>query len=130
MFNEERRERTVSNLVVRNCFLALTATVTLLGSGDSSATINATGTGQWISIGVPSDVWLGTNGQFYLRGTDTGTCQSVLPSYFRIDTSQPKWKEMYALLLYTAANQKAIACVVDSGCGTSEVWVSYCNSSL
>jgi len=120
----------VPNRILRDCFLALTATLVLLSSGDSLATVNATGPGQWISIGVPSDVWLGTNGSFYLRGTDTGSCQSVLPSYFRIDTSQPKWKEMYALLLYTAANQKAIACVVDSGCGSSEVWVSYCTSPL
>jgi hypothetical protein len=120
----------VRNTLVRQYVVAMTATVTLLSSGDSSATLNATGTGQWISIGVPTDVFLGTNGQFYLRGSDIGSCQSVLPTYFRIDTSQPKWKEMYALLLYTAANQKAIACVVDSGCGTSEVWVSYCNSPL
>ena len=108
----------------------MTATMTLLNGGDSSATTNATGPGQWISIGVPSNIWLGTSGALYLRGTDTGTCQSVLPSYFRFDTSQPRWKEMYALLLYGASNQKAVQCVVDSGCGTDEVWVSYCTSPL
>ena len=108
----------------------MTATVMLLSSGDSSATLNASGTGQWISIGVPSFVHLGTNGDIYLNGTDQGMCQSVLPSHFRFDTAQAHWKEMYALLLYAATNQKSLECTVDSGCGTTYVWVSYCRTAL
>lgn len=102
----------------------------MVGSPDSRATVNATGNGQFISIGVPVFVHMGTNGDFYLNGSDQGMCQSLSPTYFRFDTSQPRWKEMYALLLYAAANQKSIDCVVDSGCGSSQVWVSYCRSAL
>lgn len=102
----------------------------MLGSSDSVATVNATANGQFISIGVPAFVHLGTNGDFYLNGSDQGMCQSLSPSYFRFDTAQPRWKDMYALLLYAAANQKSIDCVVDSGCGTSQIWVSYCRTAL
>jgi hypothetical protein len=102
----------------------------VIASGDSGATVNATGNGQFLSIGVPSYVHLGTNGDFYLQGTDQGTCQSLQPTYFRIDTSQAHWKEMWALLLYSSANQKSLDCVVDSGCGTTQVWVSYCRTAL
>ena len=110
--------------------LAAVAAAMLLSSGESGATVNATGNGQFISIGVPSFVHLGTNGDFYLNGTDQGMCTSLSPTYFRFDTSQLHWKEVYALLLYAAANQKSVDCVVDSGCGTSQVWVSYCRTAL
>jgi hypothetical protein len=102
----------------------------MIGSTDAGATVNATANGQFMSIGVPSIVHQGTNGDFYLQGTDQGMCQSLMPTYFRFDTSRPHWKEMYALLLYAASNQKSMDCVVDSGCGTSEVWVSYCRTAL
>lgn len=119
-----------NTLFRRQVAAAMAAVMLLLICSDSAATLNASGTGQWISIGVPIEVYLGTNGDFFLRGSDEGSCQSVQPSYFRFDTSQPKWKEMYALLLYAAANQKAVDCVVDSGCGTAQVWVSYCRTAL
>lgn len=102
----------------------------MVSSADSDATVHATANGQFISIGVPASVHMGTNGDFFLNGTDLGMCQSLYPSYVRFDTSQPRWKEMYALLLYAATNQKSVDCVVDSGCGTSQVWVSYCRTVL
>ncbi len=102
----------------------------MIGSADSWATVNATANGQFISIGVPAFVHMGTNGDFYLNGTDQGMCQNLSPAYFRFDTSQLRWKEMYALLLYAAANQKSVDCVVDTGCGSTEVWVSYCRTAL
>lgn len=118
----------------RQLSAVMAAMVLLLSSGDSDATLNASGTGQWISIGVPTYVHLGTNGgtngDFYMNGSDQGSCQSVTPSHFRFDMSQPHWKEMYALLLYAAANQKSLECTVDSGCGTTYVWVSYCRTPL
>lgn len=117
-------------LLQRQVAAATAAVMLLLICGDSAATLNATGTGQWISIGVPTQVHLGTNGDLYLNGSDQGSCQSVPSGFFRFDTSQPHWKEMYALILYAAANQKSMECTVDSGCGTTYVWVSYCRTAL
>lgn len=67
----------------------------------SSATRNASGNGQWISLGVPAGMSLGTNGV---------------------------WKEFYAFFLYAASQRKALECIVDSGCASAEVWVSYCGA--
>jgi hypothetical protein len=86
--------------------------------------------GDWISIGVPTIIHQGTDGQFFLNGTTPTACNGVVPDYFRADMNAPHWKEFYALILYASANNRGIDCVVKSGCGTSQVWVSYCRVYL
>ena len=118
-----------------NRYLAF-ATLALVAMLPASATIDGTGPNTWISVGIPYQTHQGTlgappaTGDFYLTGTDHGRCNNVRPDYFRFDMSQPHWKEMYAGLLYAAANEKPIDCVVDSGCGTTQVWVSSCRIPL
>jgi hypothetical protein len=84
----------------------------------------------WISIGIPQRVHQGTDGTFYLNGTAPTSCNGVVPDYFRVNTNAPHWKEFYALILYAAANGKSLDCVVQNGCGTSQVWVKYCRVEL
>lgn len=86
--------------------------------------------GNWISLGVPSYFHMGTDGTFYLNGTDQGSCAAVRPQYFRVDTGAPHWKEFYAWLLTMSATKKEMHCVVASGCGSDQVWVSYCRGAL
>jgi hypothetical protein len=64
---------------------------------------NATANSDWISIGVPSNIFLGTAGVFYMTGTDMGSCTSTTPTYFRVNTSANHWKELYSLFLYSHA---------------------------
>ena len=106
--------------------LAITALALSFGFA-SQAEINATAAGQWISIGIPSRMNVGTTGQFYLIGNDHGTCAGQPVTYFRFDMNGTRWKEVYALLLAAAASQKYIQCVVETGCGTTEVWATYCS---
>ncbi len=92
--------------------------------------LDANNNGGWISLGVPVFMHLGTDGTFYLNGSDQGSCGGVRPTYFRVDTSAAHWKEFYALVLLSATNGKPMDCPVSSGCGSSEVWVSYCRVPL
>jgi hypothetical protein len=111
-------------LVALSCLL-------LAGARPAVAALDAPADGHWISIGVPANVHLSTvSGGFFLNGSDPGKCANVTPDYFRFDTTQPRWKEMYALILYSAAQGKALECVVASGCGSNEIWTSYCRTSL
>lgn len=86
----------------------------------------------WISLGVISFIHMGTDGDgnFHLNGTDQGKCAGVTPQYFRVDMNLSHFKEFYAWLLTMQAQGKSIDCSVDSGCGTSQVWVRYCRGSL
>lgn len=92
--------------------------------------LDASVNGEWISLGAPSYLHMGTDGEFYLNGTDQGSCAGVRPQYFRVDTSAPHWKEFYAWLLTMSATRKEMHCVVRSGCGSDQVWVSYCRGAL
>lgn len=96
----------------------------------ASATIDGTGTNTWISVGVVTRFHMGSTGDMYMEGNDQGRCNNVRPDYFRMDMSQPTFKEMYAALLVSSANGTAVDCVVDSGCGTNQVWVHYCRIPL
>jgi hypothetical protein len=93
------------------------------------ATTNATANGQWISLGVPTNVYMGTTGSFYLTGDDMGSCGSTTPNYVRVDTSQSHWKDFYALILFAAANRSYVVCDINSGCGSAELWTGYCRVS-
>ena len=104
--------------------------VALLALSAGEAATNASGTGEWISVGLPTYVNAGTEGHFYLVGNDHGTCGGQAVTYFRFDMNGVKWKEVYALLLSAATAQKYVTCVVDTGCGTSEVWAKYCRVSF
>jgi len=102
----------------------------------ASATTDATGDNQWISVGVPIRLHQGTlqsvggTGDFYLEGNDHGRCNNVRPTYFRLDMSQPHFKTLYASILYASANDRPLLCVTDTGCGTDQVWVHYCQVPL
>jgi hypothetical protein len=85
---------------------------------------------QWMNVGVPTQVWLGTNGDFFMKGSENDTCNVVSPSYYRVDTNAQHWKDFWGFILYMAAQNKPLRCTVDKGCGTSEVWVSYCTGPL
>jgi hypothetical protein len=100
--------------------LALAATL------PAAATIDGTGPNTWISVGVPIRLHIGSTGDFYLEGNDHGRCNNVRPDYFRFDMSQPHFKDVYAALLVASTNGMAVDCVVDSACGTSQVWLHYC----
>jgi hypothetical protein len=102
----------------------------LAGTLPAAATIDGTGPNTWISIGVPTRLHVGATGDFYLEGSDHGRCNNVRPDYFRMDMSQPHFKDVYAALLVAAANGTAVDCVVDSACGTSQVWLHYCRIPL
>jgi hypothetical protein len=75
-------------------------------------------------------MWLGTEGSFYMTASDQGACSGTTPTYFRVDTSEDHRKEFYAMILYAAAQQKSLECVVASGCGTTHVWIEYCTMNL
>jgi len=92
--------------------------------------LDAPSNGSWLSLGVPSYIHMGTDGAFYLNGTDQGSCAGVRPQHFRVDTSAPHWKEFYAWLLTMSATKREMHCVVSNGCGSDEVWVSYCRGTL
>jgi len=110
--------------------LSWAATLTLVASIPATATIDGTGPNTWISIGVPLRLHQGSDGLFYLEGNDHGRCNNVRPTYFRFDMTKPTWKEMYSSLMLASVNEKPIDCVVDSGCGTDQVWTSYCRIPL
>ena len=92
--------------------------------------LNAVSNGKWISLGTPSFIHQGTDGRLYLNGTNQGQCSGVKPTYFRVDMSKPHFKEFYSLLLTLSAQKKSLDCIVDSGCGSNQVWVSYCRGKL
>jgi hypothetical protein len=73
---------------------------------------------------------MGTNGAFYLNGDNEGTCAGVKPTYFRVDTSAPHWKEFYTWILTASMRKKSMTCMVDSGCGTGQLWIHYCRGSI
>jgi hypothetical protein len=113
----------------KHSLLWLSLVVFLLASV-SRATTNATQNGDWISVGVPADMFVGSAGDFFLVGNDMGSCASTVPAYIRSDMNQQHWKELYAFFLYAHAQQKPLMCVVASGCGTNQVWVTYCRAPL
>jgi hypothetical protein len=84
----------------------------------------------WISMGVPEFTHMGTDGVIYINGSDHGKCNGIRPDYFRVDMSAPHWKELWAWILWMAARQKRIDCVVFSGCSETQVWVNYCRGSF
>lgn len=91
---------------------------------------DAVANGEWMTVGFPRQVHQGTRGDFYLTGSAMGKCANVTPNYVRMNMSEPNWKEMYALILYAASQQLSLDCVVDSGCGGTQVWVTYCRTML
>ncbi|GLQ76322.1 hypothetical protein [Vibrio penaeicida] len=92
--------------------------------------VNSSSNGGWISLGVPSYVHIGSDGRFFLNGSNQGTCSGTKPTYFRMDMNKPHFNKMYSWLLTMSTQGKSIDCVIDSGCGTNEVWVSYCRGPL
>ncbi len=92
--------------------------------------VDAEQNGKWISLGVPNYIHQGTDGRLYLNGDAQGRCAGVKPTYFRVDLSKEHAKEFYSLLLFMTAQKKPLVCVVDSGCGSTQVWVSYCRGAL
>lgn len=94
------------------------------------ATTNATANGQWISIGIPKDLYVGSGGQFVMTGTDMGSCAGLVPTYFLSSMSATYWKDLYTLILYSHAQQKPLMCNVDSGCGTANINITYCRLQL
>lgn len=100
-----------------------------VSTASSAKNAEANGKG-WISLGVPSKLHMGTEGSFFLNGTNQGKCGGVSPTYFRMDMSQPHFKEFYSWLLYMRTQNKPLDCVVQRGCGTSDVWVRYCRGVL
>ncbi|CCO47440.1 hypothetical protein VIBNISOn1_30134 [Vibrio nigripulchritudo SOn1] len=96
----------------------------------NASAINANSNGEWIRLGVPSYVHIGTDGRFFLNGTSQGSCANKRPTYFRMDMNKPHFEKTYSWLLMMSTQSKPIDCVVDSGCGSSEVWVSYCRGPL
>jgi hypothetical protein len=97
---------------------------------NSAFSLDAASNGGWISVGVPSFIHIGTDGKFYLNGSDQGSCGSVKPQYMRLDMGATHFKEFYSWLLFMSAQKKAIACTVSHGCGQNEVWTTYCRGSL
>lgn len=69
-------------------------------------------------------------GYFYMMGSDQGSCGAVMPTYFRSDMSATYWKEFYTMVILANTQQRPMECVVASGCGTNEVWVTYCTVDL
>jgi hypothetical protein len=98
----------------------------LVVSAPAFATRNASANGEWISFGVPTRINVGSTGAFYMMGNDMGSCASTTPVYVRSDMEQPHWKEFYAMVILAQANQRPMECLVASGCGSNEVWVTYC----
>ena len=86
--------------------------------------------GDWMTLGVPRHVHQGSLGAFYLTGAAMGKCANVTPQYARFNMNDSHWKEMYALILYAASQGLSVDCIVDSGCGGLEVWVTYCRTLL
>jgi hypothetical protein len=99
-------------------------------ASNMSFALDAAGNGGWISVGVPSYIHIGTDGRFYLNGTDQGSCESVRPQYIRLDMEATHFKEFYSWLLLMSAQKKEIACTVSHGCGQNEIWTTYCRGSL
>lgn len=112
------RKLIVSFLLV---FVPVTQVLALDAEGNGSG---------WISLGVPKHIHIGSDGRFFLNGTNEGKCGGVSPRYFRLDMSKPHFKEMYSWLLTMSAQGKPLDCVVDTGCGSDQVWVSYCRGAL
>ena len=110
--------------------LLMCTTVFAAVASFNSQAMDANTNGEWISLGVPSFVHMGTTGDFYLNGTNQGMCANVAPQYFRLDMSASNFKEFYSWLLIMATTGKPIDCVVDSGCGSSQLWVHYCRGPL
>ncbi|QMV15445.1 hypothetical protein [Vibrio spartinae] len=97
----------------------------------NSFALDAQGNGNgWISLGVPNYIHMGTDGRFYLNGTHQGQCAGVRPQYFRLNMDKPHFKEFYSWLLSMQVQKKSLDCVVDSGCGSDQVWVSYCRGGM
>ncbi|USD32802.1 MULTISPECIES: hypothetical protein [Vibrio] len=93
--------------------------------------INASKNGDWIAMGVPQYVHVGTQGVFLINGNGThGTCAGQTPRYFSFDMNAPHFYAMYSWLMHMSKENKAVACVVKSGCGTNTIQVEYCRGSL
>ena len=92
--------------------------------------LDATSNGNWISLGAPSYIHMGTDGRFYLNGTNQGSCSGVRPNYFRMDMNDPQFNNMYSWILLMSAQKKPMDCIVKSGCGSTEIWVDYCRGSI
>lgn len=111
--------------------LALSLCLTLLMSTSAWAQ-NGNANGDWVGLGVPTDVHMSTtgDGKLHLRGNAMGTCAGVKPAYFRLDMNKPHSYMMYSAILNAANNGKAMRCVVTAGCGSSQVWFEYCYMPL
>lgn len=107
-------------------FRYLIVVAALISAPSAHATKNATGNGDWISVGVPTRMNVGSTGYFYLAGNDHGSCGGTAATYFRSNMSNAYWKELYALFILAQTNQRPLECIVESACGTAELWVSYC----
>ncbi len=97
---------------------------------NSSFALDAANDGEWISLGVPKSFHIGTSGAFYLTGDNQGSCGGVVPQYFRMHMNAPYFKEFYSWVLFMSAQKKPMSCVVNSSCGTSQIWVDYCRGDL
>lgn len=65
----------LSNRTRAGVFLA-TALASLLTS-PANATRDASGVGEWISVGTVATLNIGSTGNFYLTGADHGMCAAV-----------------------------------------------------
>ncbi len=108
----------------------LTLMIFIASVSNTGLAIDLNETRGWITVGIPNYIHIGTQGEFYLNGTNHGTCSGVQPRYFRVDTSAPHFKEFWAWLLLAATKDITIDCVVQSGCGTAQIWVQYCRGAL
>lgn len=87
--------------------------------------------GDWITMGVPTRIHMGTDGRFFINGTNShGACGGVTPSYFRLDMDAPHFYAMYSWMMHMSKENKPIECIVKSGCGDDRVWVEYCSGPL
>lgn len=112
--------------VVRSLCCAAIIALGVMTPSVVNATRNGNANGDWISMGIPTRINVGSTGLFYMSGNDHGTCGSTATTYLRSDPSKPYFKEFYAMIVLAQANQRPLECIVESGCGTSEIWVTYC----
>lgn len=115
---------------MKKIIITLITLLSIFGIASNALALDANGNGQWISIGVPNYMHMGTDGAFYLNGTNQGRCNGAEPRYFRVDMKAPHFKEFYSWVLMASTKDLSMDCVVVSGCGGSEVWIKYCRSAL
>ncbi|MEZ8822892.1 hypothetical protein AB6E04_00940 [Vibrio amylolyticus] len=94
--------------------------------------LDASRDGDWISMGIPSYLHIGSDGRFIINGASSqhGQCAGVKPRYFRLDMDAPHFYATYSWLFHMSKENKPVDCVVKRGCGTSTVWVEYCRGEL